>query len=139
MDLVSKLKGSGGDSAGEQKPDRDPKDAAQQPPPTPDSSKTKISLDRATREELVEFVKKQNVHTKKLETKYTELATQFRTQTASLKAAERQLAVRSAAIYASNLIAGPEDNDIRSPGAHAPSRGGGEYVHSFSTHSSASS
>lgn len=95
MDLISKLTSSGGESPTEQKGDRDPKEA-QQPPATPDANKTKISLDRATREELVEFVKKQNVHTKKLETKYTELATQFRTQTASLKTAERQIAVRSA-------------------------------------------
>jgi len=72
--------------------DRDPKDA--QPPATPDASKTKISLDRASREELVEFVKKQNVHTKKLETKYAELVTHFKTQTTSLKAAEKQIAVR---------------------------------------------
>lgn len=69
----------------------DPKDA---PPATPESSKTKISLDKATREELVEFVKKQNVHTKKLETKYAELASQFRTQAASLKSAEKQVAVQ---------------------------------------------
>lgn len=94
MDLISKLKNSGGDSPGEQKGDAGSKDAPAQPPATPDANKTKISLDRASREELVEFVKKQNVHTKKLETKYTELATQFRTQTASLKTAERQIAVR---------------------------------------------
>lgn len=93
MDPASKLKSSGGDSAADTKLDREAS-ASHVPPQTPEANKTKIVLDRASREELIDFVKKQNVHTKKLEGKYTELATQFKAQTTSLKAAEKQLAVR---------------------------------------------